>query len=167
MRTQPGGALRGFKYSLVTTIMGALIGSFGTWMVDRNMVSAARETARLAEQRTAFVEVWGQAELFALKQARYDDFSSLDDLAAKMPQNPVSAIFRNNYRVLGAEANRAQDEARNSLAAKRLLLSESQYATARRFIDATSAENRTGKRVTAANLEALRATAKTLLASDG
>ena len=136
-------------------------------MVDRNMVSAARETARLAEQRTAFVEVWGQAELFALKQARYDDFSSLDDLAAKMPQNPVSAIFRNNYRVLGAEANRAQDEARNSLAAKRLLLSESQYATARRFIDATSAENRTGKRVTAANLEALRATAKTLLASDG
>ncbi|MET3550262.1 hypothetical protein [Burkholderia sp. 567] len=151
----------------MTAVVGALIGSFGTWMVDRNMVNAARETARLAEQRAAFVEVWGHAELFALKQARYEDFSSLDDLAAKMPQNPVSAIFRNNYRALGAEANRARDEARNSLAAKRLLLSEPQYDAARRFIDASSAASQTGKRVTAADLEALRATAKTLLATDG
>ncbi|KVG66793.1 hypothetical protein WS80_08150 [Burkholderia pseudomultivorans] len=173
MTQQPsGGALRKFfRHNLVTAVAGALIGCVGTWIVDRNMVSVARETARLAEQRAAFAEAWGQAELFALKQGRYDEFSSLDALAAKMPQNPVSAIFRDNYRALGAEAKRAQIEARDALAAKRLLLSERQYDTTRRFIDAASAATRSGSRTTgaddtAAGLEALRSTAKALLAAD-
>ncbi|MBU9492844.1 hypothetical protein [Burkholderia multivorans] len=168
----PGGALRKFfRHTLVTAVVGALIGCVGTWIVDRNMVSVARETARLAEQRAAFAEVWGQAELFALKQARYDQFSALDALAAKMPQNPVSAIFRDNYRTLGAAANHAHTEARDALAAKRLLLSEQQYDTTRRFIDVASAATRSGSRTigasdTAAGLEALRSTAKALLAAD-
>lgn len=169
---QPSRGIRALlQHSLVTAIIGALAGAAGTWAVDRNMVHAARETARVAEQRAAFADVWGQAERFALKRARYDDFASVDDLAAKMPDNPVSSIFRNNYRALGTEAHRAQNEARDALAAKRLLLSDRQYDTAHAFIETASAADTFSNRgaqahETSARVEALRATAKSLLAAD-
>ncbi|WP_124571191.1 MULTISPECIES: hypothetical protein [unclassified Burkholderia] len=158
---RPRRSIRAFlEHPLAVGIACALIGSASTWIVNHEM-------ARADEQRKAFDEAWGRAELFAEKQARYDDVAALDALAAEMPQNPVSALLRKHYRALGADAQRARDDARDALATRRLLLSKPQYDATYRFIETVSATNPAGRQNIPADLETLRATAKTLRDTDG